>query len=191
MRQRMDSGRAALGYVVGVLGLVVAAVALTGVADAGNAPRRQARSTHIGIPPSDFVVLRIQDPDDLDDHYFARVSRDGTIAGTEYVVPAGRVLVVTEASHVGSGVAVALKLFLADRTAPTTRQPVFVGVTDDAGVYSMTTGFIVGPDSRLRAYIAPNNSLDNLSSSTVGDRTPDAAHERTTILVRGYLTTDE
>jgi hypothetical protein len=79
-----------------VLGCVIAgaAIATSRSAEAAGAARRAPRSTHIGVPLSDIVVLDLIDTTTATPK-FVRVNTDGTRETAEFTVPAGRAFVLT------------------------------------------------------------------------------------------------
>ncbi len=195
MRRTGNDGRIALVCALGLLAIMAAAVAVTSVAEAGNAPRRQTRSTQVGVAPSDLVTLR--GIDITSNPKFVRVGTDGSIGSTEFFAPTGRVLVATDVLLSGTyrnvGVPATLRVFLENRTTASTRTIVHAANFDAAtnsserpgGVQTLSAvGFVMDADARLTFDVrgtsaAANASVVSLSNSNV------------VILIRGYLANAE
>ncbi len=165
-------------------------------ATADSTPRRQARSTHVGVAPSDFVVLSTFDDGSSTD--FRRVDAVGNRAATEFDVPDGQVLVVTDVDWSGdcgqAGDEPTLRLYVENVQTPTTRSIVFLqhqlindgssGSAGGGGASSIASGFIVRTGGRLTADLVRSN--DRVGTQAFDSRTSDV-----TVVVRGYLVRDE
>jgi hypothetical protein len=77
-----------------------AAVVTSELASAADPARRAPRATHIGIPPSDIVVLDLVDTNTTSPK-FVRIHPDGSRDTAEFTVPDGRLFVLT--SYQASG----------------------------------------------------------------------------------------
>jgi len=124
---------AGLCFVVGC-----AFLAVGNVASADSTPRRQYRATHVGVAPSDLVVLSSTGTGT--NLKFVQVRPDGTIDTNEYVVPAGYRLVVTDVDWAGqqpNSRAALLRIFEENKAAPTTRNVVYMSW---CFVYTLNSG---------------------------------------------------
>jgi hypothetical protein len=198
--RRRSSGAASQ---VGILLLAVAAlVGVAALAAADSTPRRQYRDTHVGVAPSDLVVLSSAGVGT--NLKFYRVQPDGTIGASEFSVPTGYRLVVTDVewvadSNVNNFTAV-LRVFVENKTTSTTRSVVCIrpvasyfqassgGTYTPAGGSSGTlTGFSVSSSGRLTADVAAGNGVSAAYPAT----TPvGSAANNTLVVLRGYLVPD-
>ncbi len=192
MRQSNSTGRIWTGIALGVLGALVGAIGLSSVADAGNAPRRQARTTHLGVPVSDIVSLRLINPTTTP--IFVRTHDDGTQDTTEFVVPAGRAFLATSvdwAAQVATSQTdiVTLRLFIENRATSTTRTLVHAGAyahdqqnqPELGASYELGTGVVMGANGRFVVDIIRTSSVRSANLVAF-------ASTRNEILIRGYLT---
>lgn len=89
------------GLIVGAV-LVGTGVLGLGAAGAADSARRAPRSTHIGIPVGDIVTLELVD--ETTTPKFVQLKDDATRDTTEFVVPEGKALVVTDFDVTGKWV---------------------------------------------------------------------------------------
>jgi len=152
-------GAATLGvcFVVGC-----ALIAVATYASADSTPRRLYRPTHLGVAPSDMVML--QSSGSGSTIKFVQVKPDGTIDANEYAVPTGYRLIVTDVDWAGQqpfGNAPILRIYAENKTTSTTRNVVFMNwcwISTTGGSYAsgggnsnMTTGFSISSGARLTA----------------------------------------
>lgn len=161
-------------------------------------PVTVAPTTHVGQPVGDLVVLQMIQP--TTSPIFVRCNDDGTRDTAEFVVPAGRKLVVTDVDWLATwGTAASLltlRLFVENRTTSSNRCLVFLSVNATTntswgggtspeiwGSTGPRTGFVVGEDGRVVADLQRPET--GVSAGTTLAPFPDT---RATILLRGYLT---
>lgn len=94
---RLSAGQAATLGACFIVGCALVAAAT--VASADSTPRRLYRPTHVGVAPSELVML--QSSGTGSSLMFVQVKPDGTIASGEYSVPAGSRLVITDVEWSG------------------------------------------------------------------------------------------
>lgn len=192
-------GRTAAGAAANLGICIVAGCALIAAATwatADSTPRRQARGTHVGAAPADMVVLSFSG--NYTAQKFVRVHDDGTIDTTEFAVPAGQHLIVTDvdwAGYCSSSVQVMLRVWIENRTTASTRNLVYTAfaivgnITSSGGsqyggvTSSPVSGFAVGPGGRLVCDVVPH-STPTLAFTTTGSVGP-------TVILRGYLVQDQ
>jgi hypothetical protein len=165
-------------------------------ASGDSTPRRPARGTHVGVAPSDLVVLSVTGG--YSAQKFVRVREDGTTDTAEFAVPSGHRLVVTEVDWCGAGITsprLMLRVFVENKTTSTTRSLVYSafawvgaytgsGGTEYGGVNSgIVTGFSVGPTGRLVCDVV-GNSQPTVALTVTGTVNP-------TVILRGYLVSEE
>ena len=176
-----------------VAGCALIAAATWATAD--STPRRQSRGTHVGAAPSDLVVLSFSG--NYSNQKFVRVHDDGTIDTTEFAVPAGQHLIVTDVDWTGLGAASTvqdmLRVWIENRTTSSTRSLVYTayavlgtitgsGSTNYGGVNSGTvTGFAVAPSGRVVCDVVPHGS-PTATFTTTGTGP--------VVILRGYLVQD-
>jgi hypothetical protein len=129
---------------------------------------------------------------------FVRIHEDGTIDTTEYAVPTGSRLFITDVDWAGAGVSSArlmLRVFVENRTTASTRSLVYAayaqvntvtgsGGTEYGGVNSgIVTGFSVGPNGRIVCDVVGNNQ-PTVAFTTTGTSAP-------TVILRGYVVSEE
>ena len=163
MINRLRSLRAGPATTLGVCFVVgCALIAAAAIASADSTPRRLYRPTHVGVAPSDLVVL--SGSGGGSSLKFVQVKPDGTIDTNEYVVPTGYRLVITDVEWGGQqpfGYATLLRIFAENKATPTTRNVVHLGwsyVTTSGGTYApgggsygLLSGFSISSGARLTA----------------------------------------
>jgi len=193
---RTTSGGAAANLGICILAgcaLIAAATWATG----DSTPRRQARGTHLGVAPSDTVMLSFSG--NYSSQKFVRIHEDGTIDTTEFTVPTGSRLFITDVDWAGAGLSSArlmLRVFVENRTTASTRSLVYTafalvsttstgsGGTEYGGVNSgIVTGFSVGPNGRIVCDVVGNNQ-PTAAFTTTGTSVP-------TVILRGYVVSEE
>jgi hypothetical protein len=170
-------------------------------ASGDSTARRQARGTHMGVPPSDIVTLISSGSGTT--LKFLRANADGTTDASEFVVPTGQQLVVTDVDWAGGTKDIrtkaSVRLWVENKASPSSRRLGFlrheylenaVNTTVSGGVGSslaggsssgVLAGFCVASSARLTADI-----WDGVPTTTFGSIT-----WTPTIVVRGNLTADE
>jgi hypothetical protein len=196
-RAMTSTGRISIGSLL--LGAAIAAGAafLTGTVAQADAPRRQARDTHIGQRLDDFVVLQLINP--TTSPIFVRGHDDGTRDSTEFTVPTGSRLVITETEYAigGNGVNFATLRLFVEKSSNRTLVSILTNQTTNAnagsgssaqtwGATGVISGFVVGAGARIVS------DLQNVSSAAGGGTTLSAyTSTAATIVLRGYLVKDE
>jgi hypothetical protein len=188
---KSNRGRIAAGALAIAALVAVTALISTEVAGAADAARRAPRATHVGVAPSDFVVLSLSDPKGTPK--FVRSNSDGTVETEEFVVPEGSVLVVTDVDYSvevsGSFVGAVLRVYV-ENTSSSARSLAAVITPPDGGsgglhaaTASFQSGFVVESGARVVADMVEGRvvSQTDLKSFSTQD---------SLIVVRGYLTTD-
>ncbi len=141
------------------------------------------KATHMGVRPSDHVSL-VRLGGEEGSTRFRRSFPDGSFGGTEFVVPSGKSLVVTDvgwwATTDDESVDWVQHLLLIDSLGPLSVGPLFdflpsfassaklVQLNDSPNKFAtanhaLTSGFIVGPNLRLRAIFTGVSSQQGLS----------------------------
>lgn len=175
-----------------------ALVLATAWATADGTPRRLYRDTHVGVAPSDLVVLSSSGIGA--NLKFYRVQPDGTIATTEYAVPSGWRLVVTDVDWAASPTGVnpqpsdkyALRVFVENRANTTVRNVVCVRLdmynygagygNGVGGGSALVTGFSVSSAGRLTADVLAGHSLTAAFGTTT--------MTNQFVVLRGYVVPD-
>lgn len=156
------------------------------------------RSTHIGQRVEDFVVLELINP--MTAPKFVRCNDDGTRDTTEFAVPAGSKLVVTDVDWVVTASFLnsyaTLRLFVENRTSSarclaflqtgrtTSEEPTGSGGSQPGfGTTGMLSGFVVGANARVVADLRTTTEAVN-AGTAVGPIT----NANSTVVLRGYLT---
>ena len=162
-------------------------------------PRRNNKQSHLFQNPRDHVVLTREFHSGgcgIQESEFFRIYPNGTKDGTPFRVPAGKLLVVTDVDWwladfrepFAPGYSTYFELALEHQVGnyiSTYRVFIDTGISDPQNrlgrSVSMTTGFVVAPDTRICpfAQVAPSNDPDLL---------------RLHVILRGYLidgTSDE
>lgn len=156
LRGTRHQGGAAANLGVCILaGCVLIAVSNWAVGD--SSPRRAYRGTHLGVAPDDMVTLRSSGTGATLKFY--RVGTDGSTDASEYSVPSGTKLVVTDVeAYVNSGGAPSMiRIYIENKTTPSTRSIVSFPGTEAYGSnsgymkFSSTAGFVVSPAARIIA----------------------------------------
>lgn len=174
-----------------------ALVLATAWATADGTPRRLYRDTHVGVAPSDLVVLSSSGTGT--NLKFYRVQPDGTIGTSEYAVPTGFRLVVTDVDWTGqigsnptSTDKYALRVYVENRANSSIRNLVCTRL--DVVMYAnqfgsglgstsaLVTGFSVSSGGRLTADVAPGNALTTGFAVTLMNTQ--------IVVLRGYVVPD-
>ena len=183
-----NAGRVAAATLALAALVATTAIVNTEIAGAADAARRAPRATHLGVPVENFVVLALVDP--LGTPKFVRVNSDGTSETSEFTVPDGHALVVTDVDHVrfgGNQSATCVRVFVKN-AATGVKSLVFADATAEltnsanhGRSSSALTGFAVSPGTTIVADIIDLQLLSQASPKPFTD-------VRTRILLRGYLT---
>jgi hypothetical protein len=193
-----SSGRVVATTLMLAAALVAGAALATASIAHADAPRRQARDTHIGQRLDDFVVLNLINP--TASPIFVRCHDDGTRDTTEFTVPTGSRMVVTECDWYvkGSNVATTniLRLFVEKSSnrylamiqpsgSANNSGSTGGGSIGTFGSTGLVSGFVVGSGAR----VVPDLQLPTaqITSTTVA-AFPDS---NTIVVLRGYLVKDE
>lgn len=153
--------------------------------------------THLGQAVGDHVVLNLVNPTTAP--VFVRCNDDGTRDATEFAVPAGSKLVVTDVDWLITAdqlvQAATLRLFIENRATPTTRCLAFLqtGPTTNVlngsgssapgfGTTGLQAGFVVGSSARIVADLRSPSEAVN-----VGTTLAPITYTNATVVVRGYL----
>ncbi len=144
-------------------------------------------ATHMGQVASNHVVLHsvslISGGATTDEFEFKRISSNGLGESSPFVVPAEKVLVVTDVNirniNGGARQGMLFQLSIDDLANPPVHESIFPNSGDgDGGTNDgMTSGFIVAPGKEifaLQTFLPPRDPLGE-----------------TTIILRGYLAPDE
>jgi hypothetical protein len=154
-------------------------------------------ATHVGQAVSDHVVLNLVNP--TTSPVFVRCNDDGTRDSTEFAVPVGSKLVVTDVDWVVTANQMinfaTLRLFVENRATPANRCLVFLqtghtpqppsggGGTDPGfGTTGMFSGFVVGSGARVVADVRNPNEAVSAGTSLATFTSLNA-----TVVIRGYL----
>ena len=193
LRGFRNSGGAAANLGVCILA-GCALIAAATWASGDSTPRRLSRGTHVGVPPSATVMLTSQGLGSSLKFY--RLSPDGTVATSEYTVPTGVRLMVTDvefATTITAGVVA--RLYVENRTTTTTRNLVALvpGASSSSygGQASPVTGFSVSPAGRIVA-----DAVDHSRPAYPAATFPQFAYPQNSgsyhlLLLRGYEVTEE
>jgi hypothetical protein len=147
-------------------------------------------TTHLGQQPGSLVVLNLVNP--LTTPIFIRAHDDGTTDTSEFVVPSGMKLIVTDVdwvvrSPVTESYAV-LRLLVENRTT-NARALVFLrteptyggGGPPTFGTSAMVTGFVVGSGARVVA------DAESVANAAAAGSTVQAWTGNAMVVLRGYL----
>lgn len=193
-RDRSHGAASTLGVCI-LAGCALLAAATFATAD--SSPRRQARTTHLGVAPADVVTLVSSGQGT--NLKFYRSKDDGTAETSEFAVPAGYRLIVTDVQHAGNlsiGVDVGvLRVFVENRTTTTNRTMAALLYSDTrnfssnfSAIGSSSGGvgaFVVGPSGRLVADAVGGSAV--VATATF----PANTASNIVIILRGYLAVDE
>jgi hypothetical protein len=180
---------------------VCAVIALSTWAGADSTARRQARDTHVGVAPADLVVLQFVGPvadsnNSSAPQKFVRVHPDGTKDTTEFAVPSGHRLVVTDVNWAPAqalttqyGGHSMLRIWIENKTSTSTRAPVYLASqTQHVPASSAVTGFSVSNGGRLVADVYTQGDTDSSTYMLRGNpATNGAPYTSLSILLRGYV----
>jgi hypothetical protein len=197
---KLSAGRAAAVSLALVVAFIAGAAVLATARSAGaDAPRRQARETHIGQRLDDFVVLNMINPTTTP--IFVRCHDDGTRDTTEFSVPTGSKMVVTDVDWLVTGsnltAFATLRLFV-EKSSTRCLAALLTGATSQAnsggfgssaptfGTTGVLTGFVVGAGARVVSDLRTPQTA--VSSGTTIGTFPDT---NATVVLRGYLVKDE
>lgn len=180
-----------------VAGCAILAAAAFAVAD--SSPRRQARATHLGTSLNDLVSLVSSGQGTS--MTFSRAKGDGTIESTEFTVPTGYRMVVTDIEAAGqfspTSEACVLRVFIENRTTSSSRTLAALrrcSIEGDSSLNSNTAigfeaapvaGFTLLPSGKLVADLASN------SQNPVTATFPQNTTSNVVVIARGYLAVDE
>jgi hypothetical protein len=191
---RLGAVSSGVCFVAGCAILAAAAFAL-----ADSSPRRQARSTHLGVGVNDLVALISSGSGTS--MTFTRMKGDGTLESSAFVVPTGYRMIVTDIEALGqmqsSTESSVLRLFIENRTTSTSRTLAatrYCRIESDGYVNSGNamgfgdaplTGFTLLPSGKLVA------DLTSQSTNPTTATYPQSTTSSLTVIVRGYLVSDE
>jgi hypothetical protein len=154
-------------------------------------------ATHVGQAVNDHVVLNLVNP--MTSPIFVRCNDDGTRDVTEFAVPAGSKLVVTDVDWVITASQLVqfatLRLFVENKATPANRCLTFLqtgpttNVETGGGTYApgfgttgILSGFVVGSGARIVADLRTPAEAVSSGTSLAAFATTNA-----TVVVRGYL----
>jgi len=154
-------------------------------------------ATHVGQAVNDHVVLNLVNPTTAP--IFVRCNDDGTRDSTEFAVPAGSKLVVTDVDWVITGAGyhyATLRLFVENKATPANRCLAFLqtgpslivltgygGNNEPAfGTTGMFSGFVVGSGARIVADLRSPYEAVTAGTSLAAFSYPNA-----TVVIRGYV----
>jgi hypothetical protein len=192
-----SSGRAVAASLMLVAALVAGAALATGTIARADAPRRQARDTHIGQRLDDFVVLNLINATTTP--IFVRCHDDGTRDTTEFTVPTGYRLVVTDSDYVaqGSGAVFATLRLFVEKSSNRCLVALQSNVSNFAnsssgsnyttwGSSGIVAGFVVGSGARVVADLQNVTAVPGAGTTIASFAGGNAA-----VVLRGYLVKDE
>ena len=187
LRDTRGAGQAPVVTLLTVIAVFLGVLAFSGVAEGKHAPARRA-ATHIGQSVDDFVVLKlINTTGNFNQALFAEVDTvNATVGTTEYTVPDGHLLVVTDVEWgaQAAGTPVAMRVQLESKADATKRIAVAVCQGVNGGRNHTTTGFVVSQSVSIRADAPGGSRIDDPTFLTGWG----TATNNTLVILRGYLT---